>query len=111
MGASNQLDLSLRAFRALAQQSGAPVPGKTQVVTMSASDQTITLEGGFTYKLATGAQPAYFGIADASVAGNRELLPANSQRFLTVPVGGLTLHVLQAGTAGTLNATQLDDAW
>jgi hypothetical protein len=111
MGASTQLDLSLRAFRTLAQQSGPPVAGKSQVVTMSASDQTITLEGGVTYKLATGAQPAYFGVADATIAGNRELLPANSQRFLTVPAGGLALHVLQAGTAGTLTATQLDDVW
>jgi hypothetical protein len=87
------------------------VAGKAQNLTMSASDQTLVLEGPAVYRIIAATQPAFIGQADATVAGNREYLAANAERFLQVPAAGLTLHVVQGGTAGVLYASQCTDVW
>jgi hypothetical protein len=108
MGATSVQALQERAYRGIAQSYGPPLAGKTQSLTLTAADQTVTLEGPATYLLGCD-QPFFIGQQDATVAGNRARVPANVEHLLATPVGGLTLHVVQAGTAGAFSAAKLDD--
>jgi hypothetical protein len=109
MGAQDPSGLIQRAMRGTAQRFGPPVAAKGFTLTMSASDQTQALEAGAVYRIATGAQPAFIGVADQATASNREYLAASSETWWQVPAAGVTLHYLQAGTAGSLYVSKHDD--
>jgi hypothetical protein len=110
MGAVDLQELHVRAMRGTAQRLGPPVAGKGFTLTMGAGDATQDLEAGAVYRIATGAQPAFIGVADQATASNREYLAANSETFWQTPAAGtVTLHYLQAGTAGTLYLSKHDD--
>ena len=108
MGASTPEGRRDRAFTGLAQSFGPPIVGKALTLTLTAADQTVALEGPATYLLSCD-QPFFAGQADATVAANRARIPANWPYVLATPAGGLTLHVVQAGTAGAFSAAKLDD--
>lgn len=108
MGATSPQGIAQRAMTGLAQSFGPPLAGKTLTLTTTAADQTVTLEGPATYMLSAAAA-CYIGLADATVAANQELLPANWQRPMATPAGGLVLHVIQVSAAGVFKASKLDD--
>lgn len=110
MGAQAPQELWLRSHRASAQSYGPPVAGKSVTLTMSGADQTVALDGSAVYRIvADDAQPAYIGSAACTDATNRMRLAAGSEIRIQTPPAGMTLHYLQAGTAGSLYLSQHDD--
>ncbi len=111
MGAQTPQGLTQRAMRGWAQSFGPPVAGKSKVsATLTAANQTLTLEGGKSYRL-YATQACFIGSADATVAVNQEYLAPNVERFMSVPAGGLTLHVSNGAlpVGGVLYVSQVDD--
>jgi hypothetical protein len=107
MGVSTQFDLSVRAFRALARGSGQPVTGKCSATSYTTTDATASLEADAMYQL-TSSTDAWFGMSDATVAGNRAFLKAWTPYYmLTGPAA--TLHFTQVTAGGSMYLARLDD--
>lgn len=103
-------ELAVRAFRSLAQETGTPV-ACTALPFAGADAATPALVGGCVYLLrATTA--CWINIGTAAAAGSILWLPANQLVPLVLGVAGSTpvLHAIQDAAAGTLYATQMQDA-
>ena len=109
MGATTPQGLAQRAMRGLAQSFGPPLAGKSKAVAFDATNKTVTLEGGATYRLVATAACFLAAGATSLTAANQEYLQPNWDRFITVPISGLTLNVSQVTAAGILYLSKLDD--
>lgn len=92
------------------QPSSRPLPGKTTVVTMSASSQPVGPFGSQTYqiRLSTSSQPALVKVGDGSPTADTTstLLGTNVVDYITVSPGQ-SAAVLQAGSAGSISITEM----
>lgn len=86
---------------------GPPVIGGTQVVTLSGSDQSISLPVGAGVKLTVLGGDCFFAFgAAATTPADRDILPAGSSTFIAPPPPGIAwpgdklLHVVDGPTAG-----------